>query len=215
MKKIVLFLLSSAFLLSAVLPTHAVLPKEFYEEYNLGAEYYLAGGVYYSSFQNFSEFEEYVDGNARVCKDESITLDAVKEKGVYLPEAFRNDGTALVRIDVGSQSVLEMTYKKDGNYFVYHINYGYTYDEKKYDVARTSGGTTVYSGKKEVKSDLPYDENHYYMNTGSSSVSLSVYGNDGDYLEYCDMYEYSLNLSDLAAGEGVTVRKRRVFGELS
>ena len=56
MKKIVLFLLSSAFLLSAVLPTHAVLPKEFYEEYNLGAEYYLAGGVYYSSFQDFSEY---------------------------------------------------------------------------------------------------------------------------------------------------------------
>ena len=68
-------------------------------------------------------------------------------------------------------------------------------------------GVTVYRNAHYIDTveNRVYDRTFYYWRTPKGySMSLTVYGPEGDYFDYCDMYEYKLNLEpkDISAGEG-------------
>ena len=160
-------------------------------------------------------FKKYPDRSA--IKDEQIkseydTLMCMKLDNLPIPKKFKEDMDCLTEISPGNQKSVVLYFKKDDLNFCYVINYEITPDTewysvknlaKKSDKTKVVGGIPIYS--------YPYREGapmEYFWGSNGRYRALDVRGDsvlaDCDYFDYCDMYEYKLNLDpkDISAGEG-------------
>lgn len=160
-------------------------------------------------------FTKYPDRNA--IKDEQIkseydTLICMKLDNLPIPKKFKDNMDCLIGISPGNQKSVVLYFKKDDLNFCYVINYEITPDTewysvknlaKKSDKTKLVGGIPIYS--------YPYREGapmEYFWGSNGRYRALDVRGDnvlaESDYFDYCDMYEYKLNLEpkDISAGEG-------------
>ncbi|HNX64433.1 MAG TPA: hypothetical protein PKI60_04510 [Oscillospiraceae bacterium] len=160
-------------------------------------------------------FTKYPDRNA--IKDEHIkseydTLMCMKSDNLPIPKKFKEDMDCLTGISPGNQKSVVLYFKKDDLNFCYVISYEITPDTewysvknlaKKSDKTKVVGGIPIYSYK--YKEGAPME---YFWGSDGRYRALDVRGDsvlaDCDYFDYCDMYEYKLNLEpkDISAGEG-------------
>ena len=142
-------------------------------------------------------------------------------KSLYLPKKIKDKPENIVSVNImgvagstinGAGATL-IIYEENGIDYWYY--WGSANTEKmyippelqvKYVASKNMNGITV---NQEKYFNTSY--NHIYDRTGydwkmpdGSTMSLTVYGPEGDYFDYCDMYEYKLNLNpkELSAGEG-------------
>ena len=157
---------------------------------------------------------KYPDRNA--IKDEHIkseydTLMCMKLDNLPIPKKFKDNMDCLTGISPGNQKLVVLYFKKDDLSFSYVINYEVTPDTewysvknlaKKSDKTKVVGGIPIYS--------YPYREGapmEYFWGSDGRYRALDVRGDsvlaDCDYFDYCEMYEYKLNLApkELSAGE--------------
>ena len=164
-------------------------------------------------------FAKYPDRNA--IKDEEIkseydTLMCMKSDNLPIPKKFKDNMDCLTGISPDNQpdnqKLVVLYFKKDDLSFSYVINYEVTPDTewysvknlaKKADKTKIVGGIPIYSYKYREGAGM-----EYFWGCDGRYRSLDVSGDsvlaDCDYFDYCDMYEYKLNLEpkDISGGEG-------------
>ena len=160
-------------------------------------------------------FAKYPDRNAikdEETKSEYDTLMCMKSDYLLIPKKFKDNMDCLTGISPGNQKLVVLYFKKDDLSFSYVINYKITPDTelysvknlaKKSDKTKVVGGIPIYSYPYREGAPMEY----FWGSPDGRCRSLDVRGDsvlaDCDYFDYCDMYEYKLNLApkDISGGE--------------
>ena len=222
MKKLISIILSLSIIMCMTVNISALTPKQ------RGA---LSGGYPILDSDSIQGFEKTLsDFFKKYPKKELAEYKAQKDgydfmanlKSLYLPKKFKDKPENIVSVSImdsagsavnGAGATL-IIYEENG--IDYWYSWGSANTEKmyippelqvKYVASSIVNGITV--NQKQFFSDKLsnhiYDRNGYkWTLPDGSTMSLTVYGPEGDYFDYCDMYEYKLNLApkDISAGEG-------------
>lgn len=214
MKKLISIILSALFILNLSAPVSA---KELEELYTGPSQ-----GFFIS--KTIPEFEKTVSDfftkypNKNSIKDDEIrreydVLTAVKSDGILLPKKFKDNMDCLTGISPsasGDEKSVILFFKKDNISYSYVIDYNVTPDTEWYSVknqakyadkTKAVNGTVIYREKYKEGAPISY----FWASSDGRYRSFDIRTvPDGDYFDYCDMYEYKLNLSnELSAGEGI------------
>lgn len=215
LKKLISIILSLSIIMCMTVNIFALTPKQ------RGA---LSGGYPILDSDSIQGFEKTLSDFFKKYPKKELVEEKAQQNGydfmanlksLYLSEKFKDKPENIVLIGISWQNSYQIICEENG------IDYWYSWCsantqkvsvppelQVKYVASKSVNGIT--GNQKKFFPDTTHAD-HIYDRTGydwkmpdGSTMSLTVYGPEGDYFDYCEMYEYKLNLEpkDISAGEG-------------